>query len=121
MAGLTRWAALKWQEGDIYGFNARLKQAHADYCEENIHRVITERISNPQGNRGSDILLMFHAKAEQPEKYRELPVSDHGALAQGLSVLMQLGRMSQGAAPQLQAPSTDATVRDLQADTETPR
>jgi hypothetical protein len=30
-----------------------------------------ERLADPKGNRGSDILLMFKLKAERPEKYRE--------------------------------------------------
>jgi hypothetical protein len=30
-----------------------------------------ERLENPQGNRGSDVLYMFKMKAEKPEKYRE--------------------------------------------------
>ena len=118
--GISRHTAIYWEEHNIYGFRERLKlaqQAHTERWES----LMDKRLEDPQGNRGSDVLLMFKLKALDPQKYRELPVSDHGALAQGLSVLMQLGRMSQGAAPQLQAPSTDATVRDLQADTDTPR
>jgi hypothetical protein len=47
-----------------------LEIAHADYCER-IEEDIDERLGNPKGNRGSDILLMFKAKAEMPGKYRE--------------------------------------------------
>ena len=41
----------------------------ADKIEQEIHR----RLSEPQGNRGSDVLLMFQAKAMRPNKYREKP------------------------------------------------
>jgi hypothetical protein len=30
-----------------------------------------DRLAHPQGNRGSDILMMFKLKAEAPQKYRE--------------------------------------------------
>ena len=33
--------------------------------------MIDDRLEDPKGNRGSDVLLMFKAKAEMPEKYRE--------------------------------------------------
>ena len=29
------------------------------------------RLENPEGNRGSDVLLMSKLRAEQPAKYRE--------------------------------------------------
>ena len=69
--GLTRWAVDKWMQGDVFGFRERVKAAHADYCEDKIEAMIDERLADPQGNRGSDVLLMFKAKAEMPHKYRE--------------------------------------------------
>jgi hypothetical protein len=42
-------------------------QRHVEYWES----LMDERLQNPKGNRGSDVLLMFKLKAEKPEKYRE--------------------------------------------------
>jgi hypothetical protein len=71
VVGLTRWAVDHWLKNDIFGFKRRIDSAHADYCEDKVEGMIDERLETPQGNRGSDILLMFKAKAEMPEKYRE--------------------------------------------------
>ena len=70
-AGLTRYAQDKWLILDQLGWRERVKSAHQDWCETKIEGKIQERLDNPTGNRGSDILLMFQAKAEMPEKYRE--------------------------------------------------
>ena len=69
--GMTRWATNKWTLTDVMGWRDRLKVAHQDWCEDVIETRINDRLADPQGNRGSDILLMFQAKAEMPEKYRE--------------------------------------------------
>jgi hypothetical protein len=67
---LTRWAVIHWERHDIFSFNRRLEVAHQDYCER-WEQGMDDRLENPQGNRGSDILYMFKMKAEKPEKYRE--------------------------------------------------
>jgi hypothetical protein len=91
--GLTRWAHDGWLQSDVFGFRDRIKAAHADYCENKIEAMIAERLETPQGNRGSDILLMFKAKAEMPEKYREeVKVIDSGASKDLLRELRRLGR-----------------------------
>jgi hypothetical protein len=70
MVGITRWAADRWQNVDLYSFRKRLEQAHQLYVES-LEKLADDRLNNPSGNRGSDILLMFKMKAEKPEKYRE--------------------------------------------------
>ena len=61
--GLTRSAHDNWMRADTFGYRARLKSAHADWREAHIEGEIDSRLSDPQGNRGSDVLLMFAAKA----------------------------------------------------------
>ena len=68
--GLTRWAVDYWMKNDIFCFHRRIEAAHEDYCEYWEHGM-DDRLENPQGNRGSDILYMFKMKAEKPGKYRE--------------------------------------------------
>ena len=69
--GLSRWAVVNWERSDAWEFRRRMEAAHADYCEAKIEGLIDSRLADPTGNRGSDILLMFKAKAEMPHKYRE--------------------------------------------------
>jgi hypothetical protein len=68
--GIHRDTVNKWISADLYFFKKRMDLAHDDYCDW-IQGIIRDRIANPQGNRGSDVLVMFTAKAEMPEKYRE--------------------------------------------------
>ena len=89
-AGMTIWAVEYWQKQDLYEFNHRLEIAHRRYCE-NLEQMMDDRLENPQGNRGSDPLLMFKHKAEMPEKYREdVKVIDQGAALQTWEMLKQL-------------------------------
>jgi hypothetical protein len=59
-----------WQLSDTHLFKKRLQEAHAK-CVEKWEQLMDERLANPTGNRGSDVLLMFKLKAMAPEKYRE--------------------------------------------------
>ena len=106
--GLTIWAVEYWQKQDLYQFNRRLEVAHRRYCE-NLEQMMDDRLENPQGNRGSDPLLMFKHKAEMPEKYREdIKVIDGGAAVQLLDALRALGKP-----PELEAPATEGEFKDL--------
>jgi hypothetical protein len=69
-SGITRWCVDKWQQSDTYAIKKRMELAHAEYVEA-WERWMDDRLQNPQGNRGSDVLGMFKLKAEKPEKYRE--------------------------------------------------
>jgi hypothetical protein len=69
-AGLSLSCIEKWIGADVYGIRKRMECAHQEYVE-NLEQLMDDRLTNPQGNRGSDVLLMFKLKAEAPEKYRE--------------------------------------------------
>ena len=106
--GLTIWAVEYWQRQDLYKFNRRLEVAHRRYCE-NLEQMMDDRLENPQGNRGSDPLLMFKHKAEMPEKYREdVKVIDPGTAVQLLDALRAMGKP-----PELEAPATEGEFKDL--------
>ena len=69
--GLTRWAVDWWNKKDIFQFRERINMAHLDHVER-WEEQMDDRLENPQGNRGSDVLLMSKLRAEQPDKYREV-------------------------------------------------
>jgi len=57
---------------DALGFRERMHQAQeafADYLEE----LGRKRLEQPEGNRGSDVLLMFFLNGLRPHKYRPNP------------------------------------------------
>ena len=78
-SGISYWTHHHWEKRDIFGYRERLKVAHDAYCQTKIEQMIDDRLENPQGNRGSDVLLMFKAKAEMPDKYREVRDGQQGA------------------------------------------
>ena len=117
--GLTRYAHDNWVRHDTFGYRERLKVAHADWREAHIEGEIDSRIKDPQGNRGSDVLLMFAAKAEDPEKYREqVTVVDTAAIKESLDMLRKLGtaRVVDGTARVVEDPpaSGDAEAEEPQ-------
>jgi hypothetical protein len=102
-AGMTIWAVEYWQKQDLYQFNRRLEVAHARYSES-IEQMIDDRLQHPEGNRGSDPLLMFKQKAENPSKYREdVKVVDTGIGAMLLDKLRDLAAQNK---PQLELESS---------------
>ena len=66
--GLTAEAAYWWQTNNTHDFNNRMargRQGYRDYLENMVH----ERLSDPKGNRGSDVLLMGALNANHPDKW----------------------------------------------------
>ena len=91
LTGVTRWAHDKWMQGDVFAYRDRYNSAHADCCEGKIEGMMDDRLSDPQGNRDSDILLLAKARAEMPEKYREqVTVVDTSAIRESLDALRKL-------------------------------
>jgi hypothetical protein len=70
-AGITIWCVDNWVQTDVYSIKKRMKEAHQRYVES-LEELMDERLLNPTGHRGSDVLLIFKLKAEAPEKYREV-------------------------------------------------
>lgn len=92
--GISIWAVMKWQEHDLYGFNARVKLAYEQHTES-WETGMDARLRTPAGNRGSDILYMFKLKAMNPEKYREtVTLTDNSGVSQ---ILRRFDALARGA------------------------
>ena len=90
--GINTWQG--WQTHDTHSFQKRLLDAQKRYTES-VEAIMDERLANPQGNRGSDPLLMFKLKALDPGKYREdIKVIDGGVAVQLLDALRALGSVA---------------------------
>ena len=67
---ISYWTVIHWQKNEVFDFVCWMKPAHQPFCENKIEHMIDDCLENPQGNRGSDVLLMFRAKPEMPHQYR---------------------------------------------------
>ena len=71
IAGISRFAVYDWVDADRWEFRRRYSCAQSAYADSR-EQLMHDRLADPEGNRGSDILLMFQIKALRPEKYREV-------------------------------------------------
>ena len=68
-AGIARETCYDWLQNDSQGFKDRMEEARRGFTET-LENMMMDRLSEPQGNRGSDVLLMFSLNANNPSKYR---------------------------------------------------
>ena len=75
--GLHRDSIHRWRNEDRLGFKLRFKVAE-EVFRESLERIMFDRLGDPSGNRGSDILLIFALKAHWRDKYGDdsKPVDD---------------------------------------------
>lgn len=59
----------RWITEDINGFAERFARAKAQRGEF-LESVVNDRLLDPKGNRGSDVLLLGALNAEMPDKYK---------------------------------------------------
>jgi hypothetical protein len=70
VCGTNRVTVYYWQKRDALGFNNRFTMASHRF-RERIQDHIIHRVFNPEGNRGSDVLLLALINATWPERYRQ--------------------------------------------------
>lgn len=68
-AGVLRSLVYYWQAHNLHRFKDRIDVAHHGF-RERLQDIAIARIEEPQGNRGSDVLLLGTLNAHWPEKYR---------------------------------------------------
>ena len=86
---------LRWKRENYLRYRDRLAAAHTSFVSF-LEKTMWERIDDPAGNRGSDILLMFALKAHAPELYRELPAMDDATAKETLTQLRKLSKQAHG-------------------------
>jgi hypothetical protein len=103
-----------WQYRDTHGIKKRMKEAHQRYIES-VEQVMDERLLNPTGNRGSDVLLMFKLKAEAPEKYREeVKVLGAGGPLELLDRLREMAAKDLKERGALEAPAVEGEFKEVE-------
>ena len=75
--GVTRQCVWTWDRDDRLNWRARRFLAHQAFGDS-LERRMLARIDEPQGNRGSDVLLMYMGNGHRPELFRreQTPASD---------------------------------------------
>ena len=73
IARVNREVVDRWQRDDLLGFRDRMTAVVEDF-REGLQDLAIERVSDPTGNRGSDILLMFLLKKHWKEKYGDIDI-----------------------------------------------
>jgi hypothetical protein len=91
VAGVHRTTVLRWKRENYLRYRDRLFDADATFVTS-LEKRMWDRIGDPTGNRGSDILLMFALKAHAPGVYRELPAMDDETAKETLAQLRKLSK-----------------------------
>lgn len=68
--GITRMTVQNWNNDNTMNFRDRFQVAQGTFAES-LEDTAMQRIANPSGNRGSDVLLMAMLNAHLPAKYRQ--------------------------------------------------
>jgi hypothetical protein len=96
-ASIHRTLPTEWRKLDSQGFKNRFELAQQAFADS-LEQIAFQRIREPQGNKGSDILLIFLLKGHLRAKYGDSAVpSDSTAqdLLDGLKEIGKKGRLSQ--------------------------
>jgi hypothetical protein len=111
--GIHRVTVNSWMTADLYGFQKRMEDARQEY-REFLEDLTHERLTDPQGNRGSDVLLMFRQKAEDPAKYREeVKVIGIEASKQMMDRLRELASKDRAAQVEQDASATEGQFQEV--------
>ena len=81
----------RWLNLDVLDFRARLDYAREQHAD-NLEELMIERLADPSGNRGSDILLIFALKAARRAKYSDGGAQDDSTARELIRELRALKR-----------------------------
>ena len=70
-AGIHRRTHGTWLESDHDGYREKWEHANQQFADS-LEKLAFDRIQNPEGNRGSDVLLITMLNAHKPEKYKRM-------------------------------------------------
>ena len=80
-----------WKRDDVFRFADRFEAAEQTF-REYLQQMAFDRIQEPQGNRGSDVLLIFLLKGHWREKYGDATLPTQDAAKEFLSELRGMAR-----------------------------
>lgn len=92
VAGVSRETVRNWEREDRFGFRQQLRDAQATYMDM-LESMALDRVKSPEGNRGSDTLLIALNNANNPDKWRgnQASIVVEDSVLQALMALQQQG------------------------------
>ena len=100
--GLSADAAWLWSKQNIHDFNTRMERGRQGY-RDHLEAMVEERLSNPAGNRGSDVLLMGALNANHPDKWSRNIQVTHEVGREVMATLQKI--QEQQSLPEAQKPT----------------
>ena len=91
LTGIHRRTQHEWTARDTLGFNERFQLAK-DAFRERLENLLFQRVWDPTGNRGSDVLAIFLMKAHWRDKYGDISVLPDDAAKDTLASLRKLSK-----------------------------
>jgi len=108
VVGVDRKTVYNWLRADVEGFKELFELANHSY-RESLEDMARERLENPQGNRGSDVLLISQLNARWPERYR---ANTEGRDQSAKEALQEIRDMHKAWKAKLEAESVEGELSD---------
>ena len=113
LAGVSRETIRLWERDDRSGFRQKLRDAHATYADM-LESMALERVQNPEGNRGSDTLLIALNNANSEKwKGNQVSVVVEDSVLQALTSLQALDAATRATLPAPEVVEGEAVVEKL--------
>ena len=113
LAGVSRETIRLWERDDRSGFRQKLRDAHATYADM-LESMALERVQNPEGNRGSDTLLIALNNANSEKwKGNQVSVVVEDSVLQALTSLQALDAATRATLPAPDVVEGEAVVEKL--------
>ena len=106
LSGVNAESTRRWRNDNVLGFKERFRlaqDAYGDHLEAMVH----ERLTNPQGNRGSDVLLMGALNANRPDKWRPNVKITHDVDNELIAQLQRLQNLAPAPEPKALPPGQE--------------
>jgi len=113
LAGVSRETIRLWERDDRSGFRQKLRDAQATYADM-LESMALERVQNPEGNRGSDTLLIALNNANSEKwKGNQVSVVVEDSVLQALTSLQALDAATRAPLPAPDVVEGEAVVEKL--------
>ena len=101
LAAVSRETVRVWEREDTNGFRQQLRDAQAVY-QDYLEGLALQRVENPEGNRGSDTLLIALNNANNPDKWKgnQASIVVEDSVLQALASLQKLDAETRAQLPE---------------------
>ena len=113
-ARVGRETVRQWEMADAYGFRQQLRDAQEVY-REYLEGLALTRVLHPEGNRGSDTLLIALNNANNPDKWKgnQASIVVEDSVLQALASLQKLDAETRAQLPEPNTVEGKAVVEKL--------